>query len=111
MSNVDQPAIFARDADPNAGVGTFSPDVVRLVRRRARLSIGMSVLVLGVYFAFVLTVAFAPGMLTRRFSVDSPMTIGIVVGVGLYWFCAISTGAYVWIAGRWIDPLVRRIGR
>ncbi|KAG8153398.1 hypothetical protein BFF94_012685 [Burkholderia catarinensis] len=102
---------MASGADANARADAPAPDVTRLIRRRARLSIGMSLLVLGVYFTFILTVAFAPGVLTRPFSVDSPMTIGIVVGVGLYWFCAIATGAYVWIAGRWIDPLVHRIAQ
>ncbi|WP_321922272.1 DUF485 domain-containing protein [Burkholderia sp. BCC1998] len=111
MSNVNHPAVVARSTDANASVDARTRDVARLVRRRTRLSIGMSVLVLGIYFAFILTVAFAPAVLTRHFPVESPMTVGIVVGIGLYWFCAIATGAYVWIADRWIDPLVGRIAR
>jgi len=111
MSNVNHPAAIADSADANACAGTPAHDVLRLVRRRTRLSVGMSVLVLGVYFTFIVTVAFAPHWLTRPLAAGSPMTIGIVVGVGLYWFCAIATGAYVWIAGRRIDPLVRRIAR
>lgn len=109
MSNVNHPTAIAAGAGANAGADTHAPDVTRLIRRRTRLSVGMSLLVLGVYFTYILIVAFVPGVLTRPLSADSPMTVGIVVGVGLYWFCTIATGAYVWIAGRWIDPLVRRI--
>ncbi|RQR58874.1 DUF485 domain-containing protein [Burkholderia sp. Bp9126] len=109
MSNVK--LSMSISAEANASAGMLAPDVSRLVRRRTRLSLGMSLLVLGVYFTFILTVAFAPGVLTLPFSADSRMTVGIVIGIGLYWFCAITTGAYVWAAGRWIDPLVHRITR
>ncbi|RQS57417.1 DUF485 domain-containing protein [Burkholderia sp. Bp8963] len=111
MSNIDlttsNPAGVA--ANPNGAPHTA--DVACLVQRRIRLSLGMSVLVLVAYFAFILIIAFAPGVLTLPFAAESRVTVGIVIGIGLYWFCAIATGAYVWIAGRWIDPLVRRIAQ
>ncbi|RKU04743.1 DUF485 domain-containing protein [Burkholderia sp. Nafp2/4-1b] len=111
MSNVNHPTAISDSLAANADADMPAPDVLRLVRRRTCLSMGMSVLVLGVYFAFILIVAFAPKLLTRSVAAGSPMTTGIVVGIGLYWFCAIATGLYVWIADRWIDPLVCRMAR
>jgi hypothetical protein len=39
------------------------------------------------------------------------MTTGIVMGIGLYWFCVAVTGFYTWYANHRIDPLLREMQR
>ncbi|NHR05411.1 DUF485 domain-containing protein [Chromobacterium haemolyticum] len=82
-----------------------------LKKTRLRLSLGMTLLTLGVYFAFILSIAFSPHWLTLPLFASSPLTTGLVAGVGLYWFCVAITGFYTWRANRSIDPLLLDLQR
>jgi uncharacterized membrane protein (DUF485 family) len=82
-----------------------------LKKVRLRLSLGLTLLTLSAYFGFILLVAFNPHWLTLPLSTESRMTTGIVMGIGLYWFCVAVTGFYTWYANHRIDPLLREMQR
>jgi len=83
--------------------------LLRLKRLRSRLSLGLTLLTLSLYFSFILLIAFAPHWLTVPVGEGSRLTHGILLGLGLYAFCVAVTGYYVWHANRHIDPLLREL--
>ncbi|WP_184073748.1 DUF485 domain-containing protein [Paraburkholderia sp. CI2] len=80
-----------------------------LVRKRRTFSWILTVLMLAVYFAFILTLAFAPGLLGRPIVEGYPATWGIPVGFGMFVFTFVLVAVYVARANTLHDHAVNEI--
>lgn len=76
-----------------------------LARQRSLLGWGLSAVVLVAYYAFVLVMAFAPGLLARPLGDDTVVTVGIAAGLAVIGLSVALTGVYVWHANRSFDVL------
>ncbi len=82
-----------------------NPDYQKLVKQRGSFSIKLTIAMLVVYFAFILTIAFNPSALGTPLSADSVTTIGIPIGVAIIAFAFILTGIYTKRANGEFDDL------
>ncbi|MGF6857052.1 uncharacterized membrane protein (DUF485 family) [Paraburkholderia sp. CI3] len=80
-----------------------------LVRKRRTFSWILTVLMLAVYFAFILTLAFAPALLGRPIVEGYPATWGIPVGFGMFVFTFVLVAVYVARANTLHDHAVNEI--
>jgi len=90
--NARQPA-----ADPPLAVHPLlnDPRFRALVYKRRRFSWMLTILMLALYFAFILTLAFAPALLGHPIARDYPMTWGIPAGFGMFVFTFGLVAVYV----------------
>ncbi|MFZ6049185.1 DUF485 domain-containing protein [Pseudomonas sp. CR3202] len=86
-----------------------NPRFHELVSRRQRFAGALSALIIGLYLAFILTIAFAPGFLGGRVVSGSPVTWGIPIGIGLDVLAFLLTGIYVYRANGEFDRLNEEI--
>jgi len=84
------------------------PKFAELVQKRTRLGILLSSVVMVIYFAFIVAVAFAPGLLGARLG-DGVTTVGIPVGIAIIVAAFLLTGVYVRRANAEFDELNRKI--
>ncbi|MGB4075477.1 DUF485 domain-containing protein [Pseudomonas sp.] len=82
-----------------------NPRFQALVAKRERFAWTLSAIMLGLYVAFILLIAFEPQLLGTRISADSPITWGIPMGVGLILSAFVLTGIYVKRANGEFDTL------
>jgi len=85
-----------------------NPKYQQLVKSRTRFAMILSLIMIAVYFAFILLVAFAPGVLGTPIG-DSVITVGIPVGIFIILFAFALTGVYVARANTEFDRLTRQI--
>lgn len=85
------------------------PNFQELVAKRQRFAWALSALMLGLYLAFILLIAFAPGWLGTPLSDSTTVTRGIPVGVGLILSSFVLTGIYVLRANGEFDELNQKI--
>ena len=85
------------------------PNFQALVAKRQRFAWILSILMLGLYLAFILLIAFAPGWLGTPLSEGSSITRGIPVGIGLILSAFVLTGIYVRRANTEFDQLNQEI--
>ncbi len=85
------------------------PRFKQLQNERRRLAFVLSALVLLVYFAFILTVAFQPSFFAQTISKDSVITIGIPIGIFIIIFSFLMTGIYVYFANKLFDVYTKEI--
>ena len=84
---------------------TSSPKFKELVSRRKKFAMPLSLFVPVTYYAFMLTVAFAPHLLKLPFSSSGILSVGFPIGAAMmivYW---ILTGWYVSRANTEFDAL------
>ncbi|MCK9455382.1 MAG: DUF485 domain-containing protein [Sulfurimonas sp.] len=86
-----------------------NPDYQELVSKRSSFSIKLTILMLIVYFAFILTIAFDPSFLGTPLSGDSVTTVGIPVGIAIIFFAFVLTGIYTKRANSEFDELNNKI--
>ena len=86
-----------------------NPKFQELVRGRSRFAWTLTILMLLVYQAFILLVAFAPGFLATPLWSGSVATVGIPIGVGVIAFAFLITGIYVARANGRYDRLSREL--
>ena len=86
-----------------------NPDYQTLVKTRSRFAIKLTIAMLVVYFAFILTIAFEPALLGTPLSADSVTTIGIPIGMVIIVFAFILTGIYTKRANTEFDDLTKKI--
>ncbi|MDF1875824.1 DUF485 domain-containing protein [Sulfurimonas sp. SAG-AH-194-I05] len=85
------------------------PNYKELLQRRRRLTLGLSLSMLVVYFSFILSIAFKPSLLGTPIFSDSVITYGIAVGIFVILFAFILTGIYTYIANKKFDALTQKI--
>jgi uncharacterized membrane protein (DUF485 family) len=85
------------------------PNYQELVSKRSSFSIKLSVAMLVVYFAFILTIAFEPTLLGAPLAAGSVTTIGIPIGMAVIIFAFILTGIYTKKANGEFDDLNNKI--
>ena len=85
------------------------PNYKELVAKRSAFSIKLTVAMLVVYFAFILTIAFDPSLLGTPLSSDSVTTVGIPIGIAVIVFAFILTGIYTKRANGEFDDLSNKI--
>ncbi|WP_421682356.1 DUF485 domain-containing protein [Stutzerimonas urumqiensis] len=86
-----------------------NPKFRELVARRERFAWLLSALMLGLYLAFILLIAFEPQWLGTRIDPGSTTTWGIPIGVGLIVSAFVLTGIYVRRANGEFDDLTRAV--
>lgn len=84
-----------------------NPKFQQLVKTRSAFAWKLSIAMLVVYYAFILTIAFSPATLGA--SMGGIITVGIPVGVGIIVFAFILTGIYVKRANTEFDALTQQI--
>ena len=82
-----------------------NPHFQDLVSKRDRFAWTLSAIMLSLYVAFILLIAFEPQVLGARISPESPTTWGIPMGVGLILSAFVLTGIYVFRANGEFDTL------
>ncbi|MCO6057753.1 DUF485 domain-containing protein [Pseudomonas sp. MOB-449] len=82
-----------------------NPRFQELVSKRERFAWILSAIMLGLYLAFILLIAFEPQVLGTRINPESPVTWGIPIGVGLILSAFVLTGVYVRRANGEFDRL------
>ncbi|MGH8434744.1 MAG: DUF485 domain-containing protein [Pseudomonas sp.] len=86
-----------------------SPRFKELVAKRERFAWILSAIMLGLYVAFILIIAFDPQLFGKPISPGSATTWGIPVGVGLIVSAFVLTGIYVFRANGEFDDLNQAI--
>ena len=85
------------------------PNFKELTEKRTGFAVKLSITMLVVYFAFILTIAFSPSTLGTPLSADSVTTVGIPVGIAIIIFAFALTGIYVKRANSEFDELTNKI--
>jgi uncharacterized membrane protein (DUF485 family) len=86
-----------------------NPKYAELVKKRTGFAWGLSIVMLIIYYAFILTIAFKPTLLATPISAGSVITIGIPIGVVIIISAFILTGIYVYRANTEFDVLTDEI--
>ena len=84
-----------------------NPSYQELISKRGAFVWKMTIAMLIVYYAFILTIAFSPETLGK--SMGGVMTIGIPIGIMIILFSFIMAGIYTKRANGEFDDLVRKI--
>lgn len=84
-----------------------NPKFQKLVKERSAFAWKLSIAMLVVYYAFILTIAFSPATLGA--SMGGIMTVGIPVGIAIIVFAFALTGIYVKRANGEFDELTQQI--
>ncbi len=79
------------------------PEFQNLVKRKSRFSWLLAIFVMGLYFSFILVVAFSPETFAIKISESSVVSIGIPIGVLVIVASFILTGIYVYRANKEFD--------
>ncbi len=83
-----------------------NPKYQKLVSTRSKFAWTLTIIMLVVYYAFILLIAFSPETLGARVSPDAMMTVGIPVGIAIIVFAFILTGIYTRRANSEFDGLL-----
>jgi len=86
-----------------------NPKYQELVRTRSRFAWTLSILMLLVYYAFIMTIAFKPELLAVPLSAGSVISVGIPVGIAIILFSFLLTGLYVYRANHTYDAMLEEI--
>lgn len=81
----------------------------KLTKTRSSYNWTMAIIMMVVYFAFILFIAFNPSALGSKISSDSVISIGILSGFVIILFSFILTGIYVSRANSEFDTLNNEI--
>jgi uncharacterized membrane protein (DUF485 family) len=87
-----------------------NPRFQELVRQRSRLAWALSAVMLAIYFAFILLVAFAKDLMATTIG-GGVTSLGIVLGLGVILAAFVLTGVYVARANSRFDELTRDLTR
>ncbi|QQP93533.1 DUF485 domain-containing protein (plasmid) [Skermanella sp. TT6] len=88
-----------------------NPNYQVLVRRRGRLAVVLSALVLVSYYSFMMVVAFAPGLLGRPLGEGATLSVGVPIGAGIIVVSWLLTGVYSYFANGPFDDLTNDLIR
>ena len=96
-------------SDPRTDRIRRDPLFAQLCRSRSRLAWTLSALVLGIYLAFILLVAFGGDFMSAPLVAGGVTTVGIVIGIAVILSAIVLTAIYVWKANTTFDDLTRRL--
>jgi uncharacterized membrane protein (DUF485 family) len=96
-----------QDADRHERI-LRSPQFQELIRRRSGFAWTLSAIMLGVYFGFILLVAFAKDLMAVRIG-GGVTSLGILLGLGVIILAFVLTGIYVARANSRFDELTRSL--
>jgi len=85
-----------------------NPKYQKLVTERSKFAWMLSIIMLIVYYAFIMTIAFNPSFLGTKIG-DGVMTIGIPIGIAIIFISFILAGIYVRRANGEFDQLTKEI--
>ena len=85
------------------------PNFQKLISERSKFAWTLTVVMLVVYFAFILTIAFNPAALGTPIGSDTVTTIGIPIGIAVIVIAFVLTGIYVKRANSEFDDLTRAV--
>lgn len=88
-----------------------NPKFHELVRRRTRLAVTLSVIVMGAYYCFMMVVAFAPNILRTPLSEGGNLTVGVPVGAAIIVVSWLLTGLYSHFANGEFEALNKDVVR
>lgn len=80
-----------------------------LVKKRRSFALKLSAVMLSAYFAFILTIAYAPDIFGIPLFEGSVTTIGIPVGVAVILSAFVLTGIYVRKANSEFDKILNKL--
>lgn len=86
-----------------------NPKFTELVQQRSRFAWLLSLTVLGLFYGFVLLVAFRPGMMGERLAEGSMFTLGPVVILAMFVLFWVLTALYVRRANSRFDELTQAV--
>ena len=86
-----------------------NPNYQKLVSTRSKFAWTLTIVILVVYYAFILFIAFSPETLGAKISPDAMMTVGIPVGIAIIVFAFVLTGIYVKRANSEFDGLLNNL--
>ncbi|RUM46023.1 MAG: DUF485 domain-containing protein [Hydrogenimonas sp.] len=86
-----------------------NPKYQMLVKKRSRFAWTLSIIMLVVYYAFILTIAFDPQLLGTPLGEGKVTTVGIPVGIAIIIIAFALTGVYVKRANSEFDDLSREV--
>ncbi|SFZ97876.1 Putative membrane protein, clustering with ActP [hydrothermal vent metagenome] len=85
-----------------------NPKYQKLVRERSKFAWTLSIIMLVVYYAFIMTIAFDPSILGTKIG-GGVITIGIPIGIAIIFIAFILAGIYVKRANGEFDQLTREV--
>ena len=85
------------------------PAFNELKRRRDRCNAALTAAALGMFFTYILTIAFWPEWLAVPLGSDTVITRAIPIGIGVIVMSLVLIGFYVVVANRIFDPAQRAI--
>ncbi|MGF6905222.1 DUF485 domain-containing protein [Paraburkholderia sp. GAS348] len=86
-----------------------NPKFAMMVRKRTRLAIMLSVIVLVPYYAFMMITAFSPELLSRPLAAGAVMTVGWPLATIMIVGAWMTTGVYILRANGEFDALNKEI--
>ena len=85
-----------------------NPKYQKLVSERSKFAWTLSIIMLVVYYAFIMTIAFNPAALGAKIG-SGVMTVGIPVGIAIIFIAFILAGIYVRRANGEFDQLTKEV--
>jgi len=85
-----------------------NPKYQKLVSERSKFAWTLSIIMLVVYYAFIMTIAFSPETLGTKIG-SGVMTIGIPVGIAIIFIAFILAGIYTRRANGEFDQLAKEV--
>lgn len=79
-----------------------------LISTRRKLAWPLAALMLVVYYAYIMIIAFDPEIFAEKIG-DGHTTVGMVTGLGVIIFTFIVTGIYVHKANTILEPLTEKL--
>jgi len=86
-----------------------NPSYQRLVSTRSGFAWTLTIIMLVVYYAFILFIAFSPETLGAKLDPNGMATLGIPVGIAIIVFAFAMTGIYVKRANSEFDGLLNDV--
>lgn len=86
-----------------------NPKYQKLVSTRSRFAWTLTIVMLVVYYAYILFIAFSPETLGTKISADGMATWGMPVGIAIIVFAFALTGVYVKRANGEFDGLLNEL--
>lgn len=85
-----------------------NPDYQKLVSERSRFAWRLSIIMLVVYYAFIMVIAFDPSLLGASIG-SGVITVGIPIGISIIIIAFILAGIYVKRANGEFDALAQQV--